>query len=32
MKSMEPIGPHEGETYISRAVSDGVVHETEMTA
>jgi len=29
---MEPIGPHEGETCISRAVFDGGVHETEVTA
>ena len=32
MGSMEPIGPHEGETCISRAVFDGGVHETEVTA
>ncbi len=28
--SMEPIGPHEGDTFISRA--DRMVHKTEMTA
>ncbi len=30
MQSMELIGPHEGDTFISRA--DRMVHKTEMTA